>query len=193
MADASKILMIEGDAPATPASGTVALYPKTDHAYYTKGSDGVEKALAGTDGDDAYVYVAYASADDGTGFTMTFNAALEYIAILSTATAIAVPAAGDFAGLWCKYKGSDGAGSGDVVGPASSTDNTIARFDGTDNKTIQGSLASVDDSGSVNIPSGQTYKINGSAHTHDYAASDHTHSTYATQGDAIALSIALGG
>lgn len=59
-----------------------------------------------------------------------------------------------------------GAGSGDVIGPATSADNTIARFDGVDNKTIQGSLATVDDSGGVNIPTGQTYNINGSPHTH---------------------------
>lgn len=57
-------------------------------------------------------------------------------------------------------------GGGDVLGPASSADNTIARFNGADNKTIQGSLATVDDSGGINIPSGQTYNINGSAHTH---------------------------
>lgn len=56
--------------------------------------------------------------------------------------------------------------NGDVLGPASSADNTIARFDGTNNKTIQGSLATVDDSGGINIPTGQTYNINGSPHTH---------------------------
>ena len=55
-----------------------------------------------------------------------------------------------------------GSGAGDVIGPASSTDNTIARFNGTDNKTIQGSLVTIDDSGSVNIPTGQKYNINGS-------------------------------
>ena len=69
---------------------------------------------------------------------------------------------------WRRYTGAAwedvgalGGGSGDVLGPATSTDHTIARFNGTDNKTIQGSLVSIDDSGSVNIPSGQTYKING--------------------------------
>ncbi len=110
MANASKIIMVEGDAPATPSSGTVALYPKTDHLYYTKGSDGVEHSLqgaTGADGDNAYVYIAYASANDGTDFTLTFNAALKYIAIKSTTTAIENPSASDFAGLWCKYKGDD--------------------------------------------------------------------------------------
>jgi hypothetical protein len=47
MADASKILLTEGDAPATPAAGIAAFYTKTDHKFYTKGSDGVEQS-AGT-------------------------------------------------------------------------------------------------------------------------------------------------
>lgn len=50
--------------------------------------------------------------------------------------------------------------TGDVVGPASSTDNAISRFDSTTGKLLQNSAATVDDSGSVNIPTGQTYKIN---------------------------------
>ncbi len=49
---------------------------------------------------------------------------------------------------------------------ASATDNAITRFDGTTGDTIQNSLATVDDNGAINIPTGQTYKINGSAHTH---------------------------
>lgn len=40
-------------------------------------------------------------------------------------------------------------GSGDVLGPATSTDNTIARFNGTNNKTIQGSGVSIDDSNNI--------------------------------------------
>lgn len=50
--------------------------------------------------------------------------------------------------------------TGDFVGPASSTDNALVRFDGAGGKTGQNSLVTVDDSGSVNIPTGQTYKIN---------------------------------
>ena len=45
MSGAAKILLTEGDAPATPASGQVVLYCKPDHKYYTKGSDGVERAV----------------------------------------------------------------------------------------------------------------------------------------------------
>lgn len=40
-------------------------------------------------------------------------------------------------------------GSGDVVGPASSVDNAIARFDTTTGKLIQSSNASIDDSGRI--------------------------------------------
>lgn len=67
---------------------------------------------------------------------------------------------------WRAVAGGGGGGSGDVVGPASSTDNAITRFDSTTGKLIQNSSATVDDNGTVNIPTGQTYNINGSAHTH---------------------------
>lgn len=57
---------------------------------------------------------------------------------------------------------SAGAGSGDVVGPASATDHAIVRFDLTTGKLIQNSSVTIDDAGTINIPSGQTYNINGS-------------------------------
>lgn len=44
---------------------------------------------------------------------------------------------------------SGGTGAGDVVGPASSTDNAVARFDGTTGKLIQNSSFVVNDSGEV--------------------------------------------
>ena len=42
-----------------------------------------------------------------------------------------------------------GAGSGDVVGPASSTDNAITRFDSTTGKLIQNSTVLLDDNGNI--------------------------------------------
>jgi hypothetical protein len=45
--------------------------------------------------------------------------------------------------------GVSGIGTGDVVGPASSTDNAIARFDGTTGKLIQDSGVTVSDVGAV--------------------------------------------
>lgn len=59
----------------------------------------------GADGANAYVYIAYASDDIGTDFTLTFDSSLSYIAILSTATAIPSPIASDFTGLWKNYGG----------------------------------------------------------------------------------------
>jgi len=53
-----------------------------------------------------------------------------------------------------------------IIGPASSIDNAIVRFDSITGKLAQDSLVTIDDSGAVNIPSGQVYKINGTAHGH---------------------------
>ena len=49
--------------------------------------------------------------------------------------------------------GTFAAPSGDVVGPASSTDNAIARFDSTTGKLLQNSLVTIDDSGNISAPS----------------------------------------
>lgn len=49
------------------------------------------------------------------------------------------------------------AGSGDVVGQVSSTDNAVVRFDGTTGKVIQGSDVTIDDNGSITIPAGQKF------------------------------------
>ena len=53
--------------------------------------------------------------------------------------------------------------TGDVTGPGSATNNAIVRFDETTGKLIQDSLVTIDDTGSINIPTGQTYNINGTA------------------------------
>lgn len=61
---------------------------------------------------------------------------------------VPAPAAGDAAAS--KFLKADGtwsapSGSGDVVGPASSTDNAIVRFDGTTGKLIQNSVVTIAD------------------------------------------------
>lgn len=253
-----------------------------------KGIQGIqgEQGVAGEDGSSAYVYIAYASDANGTGFTTTFSPTLNYIAIKSTNTEIVSPQASDFTGLWFNYKGEKGdqgpqgekgdaatvnvgttttglpgtsasvvnsgstsaaildftiprgdkgeqgpqgpqgepgepgedglditwrgtysastsyvvndavyynggsyiciqnttgnlptnetywnlmaaqgepgEGSGDVVGPDGATDNAIARFDLATGKLIQNSLATVSDTGSINIPAGQQYLVGGS-------------------------------
>lgn len=63
------------------------------------------------------------------------------------------------------------------------TDNTLPRYDGTTGTLIQKSLVTIDDTGTINIPSGQTFNINGSAHNHD--ASYIAKSLGAASGDII--------
>ena len=51
---------------------------------------------------------------------------------------------------WSTFSsGGGGGGTGDVEGPASSTDNALARFDSTSGKIIQNSAVTVDDSGNI--------------------------------------------
>lgn len=52
-------------------------------------------------------------------------------------------------GTWAAPAGGGGGGLGDVVGPASATDNAIARFDLATGKLIQDSLVTIDDSGNI--------------------------------------------
>lgn len=55
------------------------------------------------------------------------------------------------------------AGTGDVVGPASSTDNALTRFDGTTGKAVQNSGTTLSDAGIMALPSGGGISINGTA------------------------------
>lgn len=87
-----------------PGEQGVAGNDGADGAAGTTGSPGAP----GADGANAYVYIAYASDASGSDFTTTFDAALNYIAILSTVTEIVSPSAGDFSGLWKNYKGVQG-------------------------------------------------------------------------------------
>lgn len=50
-----------------------------------------------------------------------------------------------------KWQNSTAASSGDVVGPASSTDNALVRFDGTTGKLIQNSTAILTDAGALDV------------------------------------------
>jgi len=92
------------------------------------------------------------------------------IQIYYSTTASAVPTAGNLLPgelglniadmkLYCENSSgvvtllaSAGGASGDVVGPASATDNAIARFDLTTGKLIQNSGVTIDDSNNLTIP-----------------------------------------
>ncbi len=75
----------------------------------------------------------------------------------AAADAAVLPTGGTTGQVLAKASGTDfdvvwnaaGSGSGDVVGPASSTDNAITRFDGTTGKLVQNSAAKVEDSGVI--------------------------------------------
>lgn len=64
---------------------------------------------------------------------------------------------------------SSGGGNGDVVGPSSSTDNAITRWDGTTGKLIQNSVVTVSDTGTVSTPQG--YVANNTPGTYTSALS----------------------
>lgn len=73
--------------------------PKTESGW------GSPTSLVGADGADgasAYCYVAFASANDGTGFSLTPGPTLNFIAFKTSTTEL-TPVVGDFAGLWVKY------------------------------------------------------------------------------------------
>lgn len=138
------------------------------------GADGTN-GIDGVDGEDAYVYVAYASDDSGTGFTTTFNAALDYIAILPSNVEIPTPTAGDFTGLWKNYKGATGApgaagtdgADGVGVPVAGTTGQVLKKASNTDYDTEWGNasvVANLDDLTDVNAPtpsSGDVLTYNG--------------------------------
>lgn len=96
----------------------------------TNGTNGAN----GIDGDNAYVYIAYASDANGTGFTLTFNPSLDYIAIKLTTTEIPTPVAADFAGLWKNYKGAAGT-NGQGVPTGGTTGQVLAKASNADYNT----------------------------------------------------------
>lgn len=65
---------------------------------------------SGYSGSADFLYIAYASDDQGTDFALTFISTLDYIAILNSEIEIANPQASDFTGLWKRYVGADGTG-----------------------------------------------------------------------------------
>jgi len=88
-----------------------------------------------------------------------------------------------------------GDGTGDVVGPASATDNAIARFDGTTGKLIQNSTVTISDSGNIlatrySSGSDDVMTVNGTLTNSNFAAhsdsaaiyESHTHTNSAGSG-----------
>lgn len=77
--------------------------------------------LDGADGEDVFIYIAYADDINGTNFTLTFDPGKDFIAILTSETEVSPITQSTFAGLWTQYKGD-----GDRWATTSSTATTIA-------------------------------------------------------------------
>lgn len=70
-------------------------------------------SITGDAGVSTYTYVAYASDNAGTGFSLTPTDLLKYRAEIHVTSPLSPPVAGNFAGAtWVKYLGDDGAGGG---------------------------------------------------------------------------------
>lgn len=100
------------------------------------------------------------TSEAATGTNKKVQAANLVVKKLRTSTGPAVLTVGAVAdGEFLKRSGTDiisaaagGGGLGDVVGPGSSTDEAIARFDSTTGKLLQDSTVTVNDAGAVTVP-----------------------------------------
>lgn len=84
-------------------------------------------------------------------------------------------------------KGADGAGTGDASGPASATDNALARFDGTTGKLIQNSGAILDDSNNLSGLAATSTTTIELGHASDTTLSRSAAGKLAVEGVAVAL------
>jgi hypothetical protein len=78
----------------------------------------------------------------------------ELVILASPASDDAILIARATDGKWFKVPWSalgGGGGSGDVVGPASATDNAIARFNATTGKLVQNSVVTISDAGDITL------------------------------------------
>ena len=104
--------------------------------------------------------VVVSSTEDGWEFASELDAGVLPVLVGDSGSGgtqgvVPAPGAGDAAAG--KYLKADGtwttpSGTGNVSGPGTSTDNAVARFDGTGGQTLQDSGLLVDDSGNVTIP-----------------------------------------
>lgn len=157
----------------TAAGNTSIAIPSTAVTDFAEAVDDRVSALvvAGTNMtityNDGAGTLTFDAAGGGAGTDLTYTAATRVIAsstgadatlpLVSSGDAGLAPASGGGTtnflradGTWAAPGG--GGGSGDVVGPASATDNAIARFDSTTGKLIQNSGATLADDGMLSLP-----------------------------------------
>lgn len=135
------------EAGQTLADNTTGNVSSTAHGYAPKSPADATKFL---NGDTAPAYALVKDSDLSTSDITTNNVGItkhgfapklpnDATKYLDGTGAYTVPAGG-------------GGGSGDVVGPASSTDNALARFDTTTGKLLQNGVITQDDTGALTFP-----------------------------------------
>ena len=165
------VTSVTGSAPvnssggSTPAISLASGYGDTQNPYASKTANYVLASPNGSSG--VPTFRALVAADvptlnqntTGTAASIASGAAnqLLYQSGASTTTFATAPTV---SGTYLKWNGSafawdTPAGTGDVVGPASATDNAITRFDTTTGKLIQNSLVTIDDTGVITAPAEQ--------------------------------------
>ncbi len=94
-----------------------------------------------TPANKTFLEITGANTDNGSDQTIVVT----YVSGATSLTAVNVQI------IWARTgdKGADGAGSGDFVGPGSSTDNALVRFDGTTGKLGQNSTVTISDTGTI--------------------------------------------
>lgn len=104
-------------------------------------------------------FLGRVTASTGNVEALTGTQATTLLDVFTTSLKGLVPASGGGTtnflradGTWAAPSGGGGGGSGDVVGPASATDEAIARFDGTTGKLLQDSGVKITDNGSLVLP-----------------------------------------
>lgn len=140
----SQIKIKAETAPSTPEAGYVALYVKADKKAYIKDDAGTETDLTATgsgSGDVATDAIWDVKGDLAVGTGANTASRLAVGTNGQVLTADSAEATG--------VKWSTVSGTGDVVGPSSSTDNSLPRFDSTTGKLLQGSTVIVGDTGNM--------------------------------------------
>lgn len=139
----SEVKLYQETAPSTPESGYVTLYAKTDKKLYLKDDAGTETDLTSGGGSGDVATDAIWDAKGDLAVATAANTAAR-LPIGTNGQVLTADSAETTGVKWATVSGS-----GDVVGPASATDNAVARFDTTTGKLLQNSTLIVDDSGNI--------------------------------------------